>query len=36
MKKKLTPAGQDPAALSLSAVVVAGGCAGVTMWTFGK
>lgn len=34
VKKKLTPAGQDPAALSLSAVVVAGGCAGVTMWTF--
>ncbi|KDE04812.1 MC family mitochondrial carrier protein [Microbotryum lychnidis-dioicae p1A1 Lamole] len=34
IKKKLTPAGQDPAQLSLSAVVVAGGFAGVTMWTF--
>ena len=34
MKKTLTPAGQDPAALSLSAVMVAGGLAGVTMWTF--
>ncbi|GAA6063509.1 hypothetical protein JCM10212_004722, partial [Sporobolomyces blumeae] len=34
VKKTLTPAGQDPAALSLSAVMVAGGLAGVTMWTF--
>ncbi|ORY66652.1 mitochondrial carrier domain-containing protein [Leucosporidium creatinivorum] len=34
IKKQLTPAGQDPASLSLSAVVVAGGFAGVTMWTF--
>lgn len=34
IKKQLTPAGQDPASLSLSAVVLAGGFAGVTMWTF--
>lgn len=34
IKKELTPKGQDPAALSLGAVVVAGGLAGVTMWTF--
>ena len=34
IKKELTPKGQDPAALSLGAVVVAGGFAGVTMWTF--
>ncbi|KAK4047083.1 carnitine transporter [Microbotryomycetes sp. JL201] len=34
IKKSLTPQGQDPSQLSLSAVVVAGGFAGVTMWTF--
>lgn len=34
IKKTLTPQGQDPSQLSLSAVVVAGGFAGVTMWTF--
>ncbi|KAK4047173.1 carnitine transporter [Microbotryomycetes sp. JL221] len=34
IKKTLTPQGQDPSELSLSAVVVAGGFAGVTMWTF--
>ncbi|GAA6030997.1 hypothetical protein JCM8097_008978 [Rhodosporidiobolus ruineniae] len=34
VKKTLTPAGQDPSSLSLSAVMVAGGVAGVTMWTF--
>lgn len=33
VKKSLTPAGQDPAALSLSAVMIAGGSAGVAMWT---
>lgn len=34
VKKRLTPAGQDPGSLSLSAVTLAGGLAGVTMWTF--
>jgi solute carrier family 25 carnitine/acylcarnitine transporter 20/29 len=34
IKKQLTPEGADPSALSLSAVMVAGGFAGVTMWTF--
>ncbi|GAA5866215.1 hypothetical protein JCM8547_007205 [Rhodosporidiobolus lusitaniae] len=34
VKKALTPKGQDPSSLSLSAVMVAGGVAGVTMWTF--
>lgn len=34
VKKRLTPAGQDPGQLSLSAVTLAGGLAGVTMWTF--
>ncbi|GAA5928897.1 hypothetical protein JCM1841_001288 [Sporobolomyces salmonicolor] len=34
VKRRLTPAGQDPAALSLTAVTVAGGLAGVGMWTF--
>ncbi|CCO27135.1 Mitochondrial carnitine/acylcarnitine carrier protein AltName: Full=Carnitine/acylcarnitine translocase [Rhizoctonia solani AG-1 IB] len=32
-KKKLTPAGSDPAQLNLSAVVLAGGLAGVAMWS---
>ncbi|GAA5984503.1 hypothetical protein JCM11641_007004 [Rhodosporidiobolus odoratus] len=34
VKKKLTPEGTDPASLSLGAVMMAGGVAGVTMWTF--
>lgn len=34
IKKKMTPEGQDPNQLSLSAIVTAGGLAGVTMWTF--
>lgn len=33
VKKALTPVGQDPSKLSLSAVMVAGGSAGVAMWT---
>lgn len=33
IKKAMTPAGQDPSKLSLSAVMVAGGSAGVAMWT---
>ncbi|KAG9128056.1 carnitine transporter [Ceratobasidium sp. 392] len=32
-KKKLTPAGSDPSQLNLGAVVVAGGLAGVAMWS---
>ncbi|KAH7339623.1 mitochondrial carrier domain-containing protein [Rhizoctonia solani] len=32
-KKKLTPAGSDPSQLNLSAVVLAGGLAGVAMWS---
>lgn len=32
-KKKLTPAGSDPSKLNLGAVVVAGGLAGVAMWS---
>ncbi|KAF8608677.1 mitochondrial carrier [Ceratobasidium sp. AG-I] len=32
-KKKLTPAGADPSQLNLGAVVVAGGLAGVAMWS---
>lgn len=34
VKKQLTPAGQDPSSLSLSAVILAGASAGVAMWTF--
>ncbi|KAI5476690.1 hypothetical protein MNV49_007404 [Pseudohyphozyma bogoriensis] len=34
IKKRLTPEGKAPGELSLGAVVVAGGLAGVTMWTF--
>ncbi|GAA5886529.1 hypothetical protein JCM6882_001676 [Rhodosporidiobolus microsporus] len=34
VKKALTPQGKQPGELSLSAVCVAGGVAGVTMWTF--
>ncbi|GAA5838028.1 hypothetical protein JCM11251_006828 [Rhodosporidiobolus azoricus] len=33
-KKALTPVGKEPGQLSLGAVMVAGGVAGVTMWTF--
>ncbi|GAA6056608.1 hypothetical protein NBRC10513_001069 [Rhodotorula toruloides] len=33
VKKAMTPQGQDPSQLSLSAVMVAGGSAGVAMWT---
>ncbi|KAF8757329.1 mitochondrial carrier family [Rhizoctonia solani] len=32
-KKQLTPAGSDPSQLNLSAVVLAGGLAGVAMWS---
>ncbi|CAE6474078.1 unnamed protein product [Rhizoctonia solani] len=32
-KKRLTPAGSDPSQLNLGAVVVAGGLAGVAMWS---
>ncbi|CAE6507145.1 unnamed protein product, partial [Rhizoctonia solani] len=32
-KKRLTPAGSDPSQLNLSAVVLAGGLAGVAMWS---
>jgi len=32
-KKKLTPAGSDPSKLNLGAVVLAGGLAGVAMWS---
>ncbi|EUC64228.1 carnitine/acyl carnitine carrier protein [Rhizoctonia solani AG-3 Rhs1AP] len=32
-KKRLTPAGSDPSQLNLSAVVMAGGLAGVAMWS---
>lgn len=33
-KQALTPAGQDPSKLNLGAVIVAGGMAGVAMWSF--
>lgn len=33
VKKQLTPAGQDPSTLNLSAVITAGGLAGVAMWS---
>lgn len=33
VKKKLTPVGSDPSQLNLSAVVLAGGLAGVAMWS---
>lgn len=32
-KKALTPAGSDPADLNLSSVMIAGGAAGVAMWS---
>ena len=32
-KKMLTPAGQSPSDLNLSATIVAGGMAGVAMWS---
>ncbi|KAM0748206.1 mitochondrial carrier [Meredithblackwellia eburnea MCA 4105] len=34
VKAKLTPEGQDPASLSLGAVMVAGALAGAAMWSF--
>lgn len=32
-KKALTPAGQSPSDLNLGAIIVAGGTAGVAMWS---
>lgn len=32
-KKALTPAGADPSTLNLTAVILAGGTAGVAMWS---
>jgi len=33
VKKALTPAGSDPSQLNLGAIIVAGGSAGVAMWS---
>lgn len=33
VKKALTPAGQDPSQLNLGAIIIAGGSAGVAMWS---
>lgn len=32
-KKALTPAGSDPSQLNLGAIIIAGGTAGVAMWS---
>jgi hypothetical protein len=32
-KKALTPPGSDPSQLNLSAIIIAGGTAGVAMWS---
>lgn len=33
IKKSMTPAGSDPSKLDLGAIILAGGAAGVAMWS---